>query len=150
VDGRQEAGKEGAHSMGRPHADLLAWSLASPLRPPSAPGCNSTIWAPRPAETSETCSYTINARSPLLGECPVAGAWWEARAPMASDVVRTEAALAPVKRVSGPWLAPCPGPSQESERKKMEAHNLNLSTRKAQRSRSPSSEPPWSIAQVSG
>lgn len=70
MDGRkQQAGQEEAYSMGRPHADLLSGSLASPLWPPSTPGCNSTIWALRPAETSETCCYMTNARSPLSGEC---------------------------------------------------------------------------------
>lgn len=112
MDGRKQAGKEEAHSMGRPHADLLSCSLASPLQPPSAPGCNSTIWALRPAETSETCCYMTNARSPRFGECPIAGSWWESQGLlMASDMVRTEAALTLVKRLSGPCLAPCPGPA---------------------------------------
>lgn len=99
VDGRKQAGEEGAQSVGRPHAELLSWSLPSPLLPPSAPGCNSTIWALRPAGTSETCCYMTNARSPLFGECP--GRWEAPALLMASDIVSAMAAMALVWTLAG-------------------------------------------------
>lgn len=44
-----------------------------PLWPLSFPGCNSTVWALRPAGTSETCCCMTNAKLLPCGKCPVRG-----------------------------------------------------------------------------